>query len=91
MNKEKIIENILWRLALPGFAQLLNRKYIKGILFTGLEFLVNVQANFNHAILLSFHGENKKAIEITNYQWLMFYPCLYFFAIWEIITHEMLL
>ena len=89
MNNEKIIENILWSIALPGFAQLPNRKYIKCILFIGLEFLVNVQANFNHAILLSIHGEIKKAIEITNYQWLMFYPCLYFFAIWGIITHEM--
>jgi hypothetical protein len=54
MNKEKIIENILWSIALTGFAQLLNRKCIKGIPFIGLEFLVNVQANFNHAILLSF-------------------------------------
>lgn len=23
------------------------------------------------------------AIEQANYQWLMFYPCLYFFAMWD--------
>lgn len=27
--------------------------------------------------------DKDKAIEITNYQWLMFYPCLYFFAMWD--------
>lgn len=49
----------------------------------GLEILINVQSNFNDVIILSFHGEIEKAIGQTNYQWLMFYPCLYFFAIWD--------
>ena len=48
-----------------------------------LEFLINVRANLNVAIILSFQGELKKAIQETNYQWLMFYPCLYFFAMWD--------
>ncbi|MDQ0245157.1 hypothetical protein J2S09_002733 [Bacillus fengqiuensis] len=83
MHKDKVIESILWSIALPGFAQLLNKKFLKGILFIGLEILINVQSNFNHIILLSFHGEIRQAIETANYQWLMFYPCLYFFAMWD--------
>jgi len=83
MHKDKVIESILWSIALPGFAQLLNKKFLKGILFIGLEILINVQSNLNHIILLSFHGEIRQAIETTNYQWLMFYPCLYFFAMWD--------
>ncbi|WP_338453120.1 hypothetical protein R4Z09_15350 [Niallia oryzisoli] len=82
-DKEKVLESILWSIALPGFAQLLNGKLVKGVLFIGLEFLINVLAKFNQAILLSFHGETIKAIETINYQWLMFYPCLYFFAMWD--------
>ncbi|MFC7062635.1 hypothetical protein [Halobacillus seohaensis] len=77
------LEKILWSIALPGFAQILNGKLFKGLLFIGLEILINVQSNFNDVIILSFHGEIEKAIEQTNYQWLMFYPCLYFFAIWD--------
>lgn len=77
------MEKLFWSIALPGFGQLLNGKIIKGILLIFLEFLVNVQANFNEVILLSFQGENVAAIEQTNYQWLMFYPCLYFFAMWD--------
>ena len=76
-------EVFLWSIALPGFGQILNGKYLKGLLFIGLEFLINVQSNFNEVILLSFIGDIEAAIRQTNYGWLMFYPCLYFFAIWD--------
>ncbi|MFE8064771.1 hypothetical protein [Priestia aryabhattai] len=77
------IEKLLWSIALPGFGQFLNGKFMKGIIFIFLEFLVNIQANFNEIIILSFHGSIQAAIQQTNYQWLMFYPCLYFFAMWD--------
>ncbi|MFC4559425.1 hypothetical protein ACFO3D_14600 [Virgibacillus kekensis] len=82
VNNDKV-EKLMWSIALPGFGQLLNRKYIKGILFIALEFLVNVMGNFNEIILLSFHGRISEAIAQTEYPWLMFYPCLYFFAMWD--------
>lgn len=77
------MEKLFWSIALPGFGQLLNGKYIKAIVFIFLEFLINVQANFNEVILLSFNGRIEEAIQQTNYGWLMFYPCLYFFAMWD--------
>lgn len=82
-KKNNKVEVLLWSIALPGFGQLLNRKYIKGITLIGLEFLVNVFGNVNQIIVLSFHGEIQKAINETDYLWFMFYPCLYFFAIWD--------
>ncbi|WP_163970919.1 hypothetical protein [Oceanobacillus halotolerans] len=82
-KKNKKLEALLWSIALPGFAQLLNEKYIKGLLFVGLEIIVNVMGNFNKIIILSYHGNIQGAIEQTNYQWLMFYPCLYFFTMWD--------
>ncbi|MCM3704694.1 MULTISPECIES: hypothetical protein [Cytobacillus] len=77
------VERLLWSIALPGFGQFLNGKVIKGMVIVLLEFLINVKANFNGVIILSFHGNIEKAIEETNYLWLMFYPCLYFFAMWD--------
>ncbi|MFD2924155.1 hypothetical protein [Halobacillus naozhouensis] len=77
------MEKLFWSIGLPGFGQILNRKYIKGIGLILLEFLINIQANFNQVILLSFHGKVDEAIQQTNYGWLMFYPCLYFFAMWD--------
>ncbi|MEH7276072.1 hypothetical protein [Neobacillus vireti] len=73
----------MWSIALPGFGQDLNGKLFKGTVFIFLEFLINVQSNFNEVIILSFHGEIEKAIAHADYQWLMFYPCLYFFAMWD--------
>ncbi|MGJ7909954.1 hypothetical protein [Neobacillus sp. LXY-1] len=77
------LEKLLWSIAFPGFGQLLNGKYLKGIIFILLEFVINVYSHFNELILLSFNGQIKKAIEQTEYQWLMFYPCVYFFAMWD--------
>lgn len=77
------MEKLLWSIALPGFGQILNGKLIKGLGFIFLEILINIQSNFNEIIILSFHGEIEKAIQQADYQWLMFYPCLYFFAMWD--------
>lgn len=76
-------EKLLWSIALPGFGQYLNGKLFKGTVLLILEFLINVQSNFNEVIISSFHGEIEKAIAKADYQWLMFYPCLYFFAMWD--------
>lgn len=82
-NKTDKLEKLLWSIALPGFGQLLNKKYVKGILLIALEFLVNVMSNMNQIIILSFHGKIEEAVNQTNYLWLMFYPCLYLFAMWD--------
>lgn len=39
-------EKLLWSIALPGFGQLLNGKYLKEILLIVLEFSINVQSHF---------------------------------------------
>ncbi|API91558.1 MULTISPECIES: hypothetical protein [Virgibacillus] len=83
MNQNNKYEKLFWSIALPGFGQILNGRFLKGLLFIALVFLVNVQSNFHQIILLSFHGSIKEAIEKTNYAWLMFSPCLYIFAIWD--------
>jgi hypothetical protein len=77
------VEVLLWSIALPGFGQILNGKYLKGVLLIGLEFLINVQSNLNQGIISSFYGRINETIIQTNYQWLMFYPCLYMFGIWD--------
>jgi hypothetical protein len=82
-DKNKRIEVLLWSIALPGIGQLLNKSYLKGILLIGLEFIVNVQSNLNVVIISSFQGDIQESIRQTNYQWLMFYPCVYMFGMWD--------
>lgn len=83
MVKGDPIEKLLWSIALPGFGQLLNKAYLKGIILITLEFLININANINTAIVESFNGNIELAIHLTDYQWIMFYPCVYIFSIYD--------
>lgn len=83
MKKMGRLEAVLWNIAFPGFSQLLSGQYIKGILFVFLEILINSKSQFNHAIMYSFIGEMERAYSVLDYQWIMFYPCVYMFAIWD--------
>ncbi|WP_100372480.1 hypothetical protein [Bacillus sp. FJAT-45037] len=83
MSREKRVEAILWSIAFPGFGQFLNKKYVKGIFFVILELLINVQALLNTAIIPSFYGNGQEANATVNYQWIMFYPCLYLFSMYD--------
>jgi hypothetical protein len=83
MKKTYKLEAILWSVAFPGFGQLLNGHLIKGIMFIILEFTINVNSMFNQAIMFSFLGKIKEATAVVDYQWLMFYPCVYMFAMYD--------
>lgn len=80
---DKKIEVILWSIALPGFGQFLNGKYFKGAVLLILEFLINIKANLNLVIVSSFKGNIDAALATADFQWLMFYPCIYMYAIWD--------
>lgn len=82
MNKNEL-EKLLWSIAFPGFGQLLNQQYTKGAVFIALEMIVNMKSNFNLAIILSFQGNTNASLEQIQFKWLVFYPFLYFAAIWD--------
>lgn len=79
----KRMDALVWSIALPGFGQLRNGQLFKALLFIALEILINIKANLNTIIFLTFQGEITASIAATNYQWLMFYPCVYLFAAWD--------
>ena len=81
--KSRPLEVLFWSIAFPGFGQFLNGKFLKGVVLLVLEFLINTRSNLNTIIILSFLGETEAAVAQTNYQWLMFYPCIYLFGIWD--------
>lgn len=83
MSKSNRLEVLFWSIAFPGFGQFLKGKFLKGLVLLILEFLINTQSNLNTVIISSFQGEIQTAIEQANYQWLMFYPCVYLFGMWD--------
>ena len=83
MGNYNALQATLWSIAIPGFGQLINKKYLKGLTLIGLELLINMHSGLNTIIIYSFQGKIMEATNSTNYQWLMFYPCIYLFAIWN--------
>lgn len=83
MKNHNILKAALWSIAIPGLGQLANGKYLKGFLLLFLEFLINVKSGLNTFIIYSFHLQTTAAVKMTDYQWLMFYPCHFMFAIWD--------
>jgi hypothetical protein len=83
ISKSTGLERALWSVAIPGFGQFLNKKYFKGIVLIIIEIVINVKANINTLIILSFYGQTEIAVNKADYQWLMFYPCVYIFSIWD--------
>ncbi|MGN7181832.1 hypothetical protein [Cytobacillus kochii] len=83
INGVKTIEVLLWSIIFPGFGQILNGKYLKGIVLIPLIVLIIVKGNLNLIILSSLQGDVERAIQLTNHKWILFFPCLYFFAIWD--------
>lgn len=73
----------LWSAAIPGFGQMYNRQFAKGVLFIFMEFLINNYSHLNMAILYSWLFQIEKAQQVIDYQWLLFYPCFYIFAIYD--------
>jgi hypothetical protein len=83
LGKRAAIDHMIWSIALPGCGQLLNGKIVKGLVLLILEFLINQQSSLNGVIIASFQGNIEQAIQLTNYQWLMYYPCFYMFSIFD--------
>ena len=73
----------LFSMLMPGFGQIYNQQYIKGIFFVILEHYDNVSANINKAIQLDFNGFRQQALETVIYDGLLFYPGFYIYAVWD--------
>lgn len=74
---------MLWSVCIPGFGQFYNRDYVIGLLLFIIEIVVNVNSKLNLAILYSFTGQTSLAVEVVDYQWVLFYPCLYAYSLWQ--------
>lgn len=72
-----------WSAALPGFGHLSLGSYVSGFLLFFWEMFVNTKAHLNVAILYSFTGRFDMAREVVDGSWLLFYPPLFIFAVWD--------
>ncbi|MFC0214909.1 hypothetical protein ACFFK0_21095 [Paenibacillus chartarius] len=73
----------VWSAAIPGFGQMYNRQLGKAVIFIVLEVLINDKSHLNTAIFYSWLFQIQSAQQSIDYQWLLFYPCFYIYAIYD--------
>jgi len=72
-----------WSLALPGMGHMMLGHSYTGIIFLVWELIINTQANLNTAILYSFTGNFELAKQFIDYKWLLLYPAVLIFCVWD--------
>ncbi|MBM7654438.1 hypothetical protein [Neobacillus cucumis] len=73
----------LFSLLMPGFGQIYNKQFIKGIAFLVIEHFDNWTGNINKAIQLDLNGFHHQALESVMYDGMLFYPGFYVYAVWD--------
>jgi hypothetical protein len=59
---------------MPGFGQIYNRQFIKGVIFVVIEHFDNMVGKINKAIYLDLNGFHQQALEAVVYDGMLFYP-----------------
>jgi hypothetical protein len=73
----------LFSILMPGFGQVYNRQFVKGIIFLIIEHYDNTLGHINEAIHLDFNGFHQNAINVTDFGYMLFYPGFYAYCIWD--------
>lgn len=72
-----------WSAAIPGYGHVMLCKYIKGFLLIVWEFVVNINARLNTAIMYTFLGKFEEAVQVLNTQWILLYVAVYLYSMWD--------
>lgn len=72
-----------WSAAFPGLGHLMLGSYLKGFILFTWEFVVNVNAKVNTAIVYCFTGNFQMAEQVLDKRWLLLYIGVYIGSIWD--------
>ncbi|HWO95243.1 MAG TPA: hypothetical protein VNM45_02655 [Bacillus sp. (in: firmicutes)] len=73
----------LFSMLMPGFGQIYNGQFIKGVFLLIVEHFDNALGHINKAIHLDFNGLHQQAIDTANFEYMLFYPGFYAYAVWD--------
>ena len=68
---------------MPGLGQLFNKQFFKAIVLLFIEHTINRLSHLNTGLMLSFNGNHQEALQILNYEYVLFYPGLYVFFVYD--------
>lgn len=73
----------VWSALLTGFGHIYNNKTFKALILLGWTVAIIYFANLSDAIVYTLLGNFDQARQIIDYQWVLFFPSVYIFAIWD--------
>lgn len=85
-NHMRIIA-VFFSLLMPGVGQIYNNQIMKGIIFLLIEHYENIFGKINKAIQLDFNGYHQQALDVVNFDGILFYPGFYAFVAWDAWYH----
>ncbi|MNC19963.1 hypothetical protein D3C75_679030 [compost metagenome] len=74
---------VWWSAAFPGFGHLFLNQYIRGVLLTLAEVILNTLAHINQALMYSFSGRFLMAKNILEIRWAVAYMLIYMLTVWD--------
>lgn len=72
-----------WSALLTGFGHLYNGKAFKAAILLSWTVAIIYLSQLNNGIIATFNGQFDGAKDIIDYQWLLFFPSIYLFAMWD--------
>jgi hypothetical protein len=72
-----------WSASFPGFGQIILGSYMKGFLLIIWEVVINMKSHLNIAIVYSLTGRFEMAKNILDKRWLLLYPMIFIYSIWD--------
>ncbi len=70
-----------WSAAFPGCGHMSLGLYVKGFILMVWEFVINLNAKLNTAMVLSFTGQFDQAVKVLDLRWLLLYIAVYVHSI----------
>ena len=72
-----------WSALFTGFGQIYNKKTLKAIILLVWTAAIINFSHVNDCIVFTLTGRFEQAHDVINYQWLLFFPSIYIYAIWD--------
>lgn len=72
-----------WSVILGGGGHFLNMQLLKGVILMGWYLLISIQSGLSEAAIHTLLGQYEMAHQVVDYQWLLFWPSIHMFNIWD--------
>lgn len=72
-----------WSAVFIGIGHIYNHKLLNGFILLGWGIAIAVNSNLPYILIFTMTGQFERINDVVNYKWLLFFPSIYFFSIYD--------